>query len=39
MIKPMDKCVICGRYIPEGRQVCVICERDAAIPRKEAEIS
>ena len=20
-----DRCVICGTYIPEGRQVCVLC--------------
>ena len=23
-----DKCVICGRYVPEGRMVCPECERD-----------
>lgn len=22
-----DRCVICGEYIPEGRQVCPRCER------------
>lgn len=21
-----DKCVMCGRYIPEGRQICSLCE-------------
>ena len=21
-------CVICGRYVPEGRMVCTECERD-----------
>lgn len=21
-----DKCVICGRYVPEGRQICSLCE-------------
>lgn len=21
-----DKCVMCGRYIPEGRQICPMCE-------------
>ena len=26
-----EKCVICGREIPEGRQVCVIC---GDIPKK-----
>ena len=22
-----DICVLCGRYIPEGRQICPICEK------------
>ena len=22
-----DKCIICGRIIPEGRQVCMACEK------------
>jgi|LSQX01.1.fsa_nt_gb hypothetical protein len=22
----LDKCVICGEIIPEGRQVCIRCE-------------
>ena len=23
----MDRCVICGRLVPEGRMVCIACER------------
>ena len=23
-----DICVCCGRYVPEGRQVCPICEKE-----------
>ena len=23
-----NHCVICGRYVPEGRMVCTECERD-----------
>lgn len=22
-----DTCLICGRYVPEGRMVCIICEK------------
>lgn len=22
-----DKCVCCGQYVPDGRQVCPICEK------------
>ena len=29
-----EKCVICGRDIPEGRQVCVIC---GDIPKKKVK--
>lgn len=25
----IDKCVCCGAYVPEGRQVCLNCEREA----------
>jgi hypothetical protein len=25
IISAGDRCVICGTYIPEGRQVCVLC--------------
>lgn len=24
---PVDTCVMCGEPVPEGRQVCVICEK------------
>ena len=27
-----DRCVCCGTYVPEGRQVCPTCERDADAP-------
>lgn len=23
-----DTCLMCGRYVPEGRYVCILCERD-----------
>lgn len=23
-----DKCVMCGSYVPEGRMVCSVCEKD-----------
>lgn len=26
-IFPEERCVMCGEVIPEGRQVCVACER------------
>ena len=26
----IDHCIICGGYVPEGRQVCINCERRAA---------
>lgn len=26
-----DKCVMCGRYVPEGRQVCSSCEEKGYI--------
>lgn len=22
-----DKCLMCGKYVPEGRQVCITCEQ------------
>lgn len=25
----LDRCVCCGRYVPEGRQVCTECENAA----------
>ena len=25
----IDQCIICGTYVPEGRQVCIDCERRA----------
>lgn len=27
----MDTCVMCGEYVPEGRQVCINCERSPSI--------
>lgn len=26
----VDTCVCCGAYVPEGRQVCCDCEREAS---------
>lgn len=31
-----NRCVVCGAIIPEGRQVCPICEYEE-IPRKRNE--
>lgn len=28
-ISPSDRCVCCGEYVPEGRQVCTACEYKA----------
>lgn len=28
----MDMCDICGRYVPEGRQICWCCERRHVTP-------
>lgn len=25
----IDHCIMCGGYVPEGRQVCIDCERRA----------
>lgn len=33
----METCVVCGAIIPEGRQVCPICERILYVPRKKSE--
>ena len=33
----MDTCVCCGRYVPEGRQVCAFCEADVYKAKKEFE--
>ena len=27
----MDTCVMCGEYVPEGRQVCISCEKAPSI--------
>ena len=27
MIVAADRCVCCGQYVPEGRQICPNCER------------
>ena len=29
----LDYCVICGRYVPEGRQVCHACALDFGLER------
>ena len=33
-----EHCVICGAVIPEGRQVCPLCEGAAFTPKKPAGI-
>ena len=33
----MDTCVCCGKYVPEGRQICHICESDVVRAKKEYE--
>ena len=30
-----ERCVVCGEIIPEGRQVCPICERIWYVPKNE----
>ena len=34
-----ETCVCCGREIPEGRQVCPICECEAEQGKEEANVS
>lgn len=29
-----NKCVVCGEIIPEGRQVCAVCERETDLFKK-----
>lgn len=31
----MPKCVVCGKEIPEGKQVCYICETLSLLPQTE----
>ena len=33
-----NRCVICGAIIPEGRQVCPLCERKASKRKTEREV-
>lgn len=35
----VDKCVICGEIVPEGRQVCPACENNFTTKRKTIEAS
>lgn len=34
-----NTCVCCGRDIPEGVQVCKVCERNASTPVKRIDMS
>ena len=34
-----DTCVCCGREIPEGRQVCHICEYEAEHGKEDTNVS
>lgn len=29
---PVDRCVVCGAVVEEGRWVCAVCEARAAVP-------
>ena len=31
----MPKCVVCGKEIPEGKQVCYVCETLSLLPQTE----
>lgn len=31
VINLQDRCVCCGEYVPEGRQVCPNCEKGSSI--------
>ena len=33
----MDSCICCGKYVPEGRQICAMCEADVVRAQKEYE--
>ena len=33
----LDTCVCCGKYVPEGRQICAFCEADIYKAKKEFE--
>ena len=32
----VDRCVCCGEIIPEGRQICLICEKGEPMTKGEA---
>lgn len=34
-----DKCICCGKDVPEGRQVCPQCEAEAKESKDDAEIN
>jgi len=31
VINLQDKCYVCGEYVPEGRQICPLCEKGSSI--------
>lgn len=33
----MERCIVCGQIIPEGRQICINCEREVLKWQKEAD--
>ncbi len=34
-MRDIDTCLICGKYVPEGRQVCFICEKRVRTERND----
>ena len=39
MIFMEDRCVMCGEYVPEGRQVCRVCEQQILDGNKQVKKS
>ena len=35
----MDTCISCGKYVPEGRAVCPLCERQVGISHGVMDVS
>lgn len=34
-----DRCIMCGEYVPEGRQVCRVCEQQILDSNKQVKKS
>lgn len=39
MIFMEDRCIMCGEYVPEGRQVCRVCEQSILDGNKQVKKS